>query len=304
VVLSEGRARVRELGWEPPAEALERVDACNLCGGGTFVTIAHADRYGFPLSSAACTTCGLVFLDPRPAAPAYDAFYRDAYRPLVSAFHGRRIDATSIETEQRSYAEALAELLAPVLADRSGGSLLDVGGSTGVVAEVVCGAYGLAGTVLDPAPEELERAQARGLATVPGTIESFEPDGRYDVVLLCQTLDHVLDAAGALRKLHGVLAGDGLLFVDVVDFRAAYLRAWDVEAATKVDHPYAFTEDTIEAMLARSGLTVERKDYAADNLHVGYVCRRGAPVDVLPGPDSVHELLREIRFVQNAPSAR
>jgi SAM-dependent methyltransferase len=300
VVLSEARARVQALGWHPAAEELERVDACNLCGGGTFVTIAHADRYGFPLASAACTTCGLVFLDPRPGANAYDAFYRDAYRPLVSAFHGRRIDPVSLEAEQQVYAEALVGLLAPYLADRSGGSLLDVGGSTGVVAEAVCAAFGLDGTVLDPAPEELERAGGRGLAAVPGTIESFEPDGRFDVVLLCQTLDHVLDAGGALRKLRDVLADDGLLFVDVVDFRAAYVRAWNVEAATKVDHPYAFTEDTIEALLARSGLTVARKDYAADRLHVGYVCRPGEPDDVLPEPAAVRELLRELRFVQNA----
>lgn len=296
---------MRDLGWEVPAEALEPVDACNLCGGRTFVTVAHADRYGFPVSSAACTACGLVFLDPRPSAAAYDTFYRDAYRPLVSAFHGRTIDAVSVEADQQSYAAELVELLAPALAGRDGGTLLDVGGSTGVVAEAVCDAYALEGTVLDPAPAELERAEARGLATAAGTIESFDPGAtRYDVVLLCQTLDHVVDAAGALTKLRGALAPGGILFVDVVDFRAAYLRAWNVEAATKVDHPYSFTEDSIEALLARSGLAVERKDYARDRLHVGYACRAGEPADVLPSEAAVRELLRELRYVQNAPSPR
>ena len=92
--------------------------------------------------------------------------------------------------------------------------------------------------------------------------------------------------------------------MDVVDFRAAYLRGWDVEAATKVDHPYSFTEDTAEALLARAGLVVERKAYARDRLHVGYVCRTGERQDVLPSAASVRELLREIRFVQNAPAGR
>lgn len=305
MVLSEARQRVRELGWEPPTAELEPVEACNLCGGSAFTTVTHADRYGFPLSSAACTTCGLVFLDPRPTAVAYDAFYRDAYRPLVSAFHGRTIDAVSVEEDQAGYAAELVRLLEPYLAGRGGGTILDVGGSTGVVAEALAAATGFAGTVLDPAPAELERAAARGLDTATGTIESFEAGGeRYDVVLLCQTLDHVVDAAGAVAKLRRVLADDGILFVDVVDFRAAYLRAWDVEAATKVDHPYAFTEDTAEALLARAGLDVARKAYAQDRLHVGYVCRPGKPRDVLPSGPSVRDLIREIRYVQNAPAPR
>jgi SAM-dependent methyltransferase len=305
VVLTDARSRVAELGWDVQAQAWEAVESCNLCGGAQFVKLTHEDRYGFPVSSAACVACGLVFLDPHPTAATYDAFYRDTYRPLVSAFHGRVIDAASVEVDQVDYAQSLARLLAPFLAGRSSGSLLDVGGSTGVVAEVLCSSYGLSGTVLDPAPDELARAADRGLSTVPGTIESFDPGSEsFGVVLLCQTLDHVLDASGALAKLRELLADDGILFVDVVDFRAAYLRSWSIEGATKVDHPYSFTEDTIEAMLGRAGLTVARKDYAADHLHVGYVCRPGAPVQSLPPAASVRELLRELRFVQNTPAQR
>jgi SAM-dependent methyltransferase len=305
VVLTDARSRVAELGWDVQAQDWAPVESCNLCGGATFVTVTHSDRYGFPVASAACSECGLIFLDPHPTAAAYDAFYRDTYRPLVSAFHGRLIDAASVEVEQLDYARSLARLLTPFLDGRSGGSLLDVGGSTGVVAEVVCSAFGLTGTVLDPAPDELARAADRGLATRSGTIESFDPGpSRFEVVLLCQTLDHVLDASGALAKLRGLLAEDGILFVDVVDFRAAYLRNWSVEAATKVDHPYSFTEATVEAMLARAGLTIARKDYAADHLHVGYVCRPGTAVHELPPTSSVDELLRELRFVQSTPPPR
>jgi 2-polyprenyl-3-methyl-5-hydroxy-6-metoxy-1,4-benzoquinol methylase len=301
VVLSEARERVRELGWQPRRDDFERVEACNLCGGCVFATITHADRYGFPVSSAACTTCGLVFLDPRPSADSYEIFYRDAYRPLVSAFHGRTIDAASVEEDQAYYAAELARLLEPFLAERRGGTVLDVGGSTGVVAEAIAAVNELRGTVLDPSPAELERAAARGLRTVAGTIESFDPGNEvYDVILFCQTLDHVLDASGALAKLRGVLADDGILFVDVVDFRAAYLRAWDAEAATKVDHPYSFTEDTAESLLARAGLDLVRKAYARDRVHVGYVCRPGRPVDGLPDATFVRELFRELRLVQNA----
>ena len=43
-------------------------------------------------------------------------------------------------------------------------------------------------------------------------------------------------------------------------------------------------------------------DYAADRLHVGYVCRPGVPEpDALPDTASVRDLLQEIRQVQNTP---
>jgi hypothetical protein len=93
-----------------------------------------------------------------------------------------------------------------------------------------------------------------------------------------------------------------MLFIDIVDFRAAYLRNWSVEGAIKIDHPYYLTEATMTAFLRATGFEIARADYAADHLHVGYICRPSKPAkDALPGPDSVSELLREVRLVQNGP---
>lgn len=280
------------------------VTSCNLCGATTFVVATHHDRYGFRLSSSCCRACGLVFLDPRPTEEAYTLFYRDTYRGLVSAFHGRRIDAETVEEEQVGYADALCELIGPYLDHR--GSLLDVGGSTGVVAERLARRFGLSAVVLDPSPGELARAAARGLETAPGTIEDWDPGGaQFDVVLLCQTIDHLLDIGGSLAKLRSVIAPSGLLFVDIVDFRAAFLRSWSVEVATKVDHPYSLTEPVAEAFLARAGFRVLRANYAADHLHIGFVCAPIDPLhDAIPSTRSVEHLLREIRTVQNAPASR
>ena len=299
----ERRDRIESVAFDFAAAPKRPVTSCNLCGGDRFVTLAHADRYGFPARADLCRRCGLVFLNPMLTAEAYSDFYRDVYRPLVSAYHGRRIDAETVEDEQEAYAGALADLLEPWLDDRRGGRLLDVGGSTGVVSAALAGRWGLAATVLDPAPDEAGRAQARGLQTAVGTIEEWQPpDVRFDVVLICQTIDHLLDITAALAKLRRLVTEDGVLFVDVVDFRAAYLRARSIEEAVKVDHPYSLTEATAEAFLARAGFGVLRTDYAADRLHVGYVCGAAqTEADALPDAASVERMRREIRSVQNAP---
>jgi ubiquinone/menaquinone biosynthesis C-methylase UbiE len=181
-------------------------------------------------------------------------------------------------------------------------TLLDIGGSTGVVACHFARDFGLTATVIDPSPLEVAEARRRGLDTITGLVEQHDFGGlTFDVVIICQTVDHLLDVAATLARVHDLIARQGLLFIDIVDFRAAYLRNWSVEDAIKIDHPYYLTESTMTMYLRRAGFEVLRADYAADHLHVGYVCRPGSPdSDALPDAAAVRDLLREVRQVQNA----
>jgi 2-polyprenyl-3-methyl-5-hydroxy-6-metoxy-1,4-benzoquinol methylase len=298
--------RINELAYDYVGAPKEEVGNCNLCGAEVFTTITHTDRYGYPSRTSACAQCGLAFLNPRLTEAGYAEFYERAYRPLVSAFHGRLINAETVEVDQANYTTALSQVLAPYLEAHRGSRLLDVGGSTGLVSERLGAVHGLRPLVIDPAPAEVERARERGLEAVVGTMETFTPEagGPFGVALICQTIDHLLDIAGSLASVRDHLADDGILFVDIVDFRAAYLRAQSVEAATKVDHPYSLTEVTAEAYLARAGFEIVHRDYAADHLHIGYVCRPASPrPDALPPPDGVRRFFEEIRAVQNRPEA-
>jgi hypothetical protein len=117
-----------------------------------------------------------------------------------------------------------------------------------------------------------------------------------------QTIDHLLDVAATLQKLRSAIDENGLFVVDIVDFRAAYLRNWSVEMAVKIDHPFSLTEPTAELFLARTGFAVVRKAYSADHLHVAYVCRPCSPRPrARASAGSVSSFFREIRYVQNAP---
>jgi SAM-dependent methyltransferase len=295
--------RIAALAFDYDAQPKARVESCNLCGGSAFVGLTHRDRYGYPAAAVCCSSCGLVFLDPVMTADAYGRFYQRIYRPLVSAYHGRLIDARTIQDEQRQYAAERGDLLEPAFAGRGYRTLLDIGGSTGVVAHAFARRFNLRATVVDPAPLETAEAQALGLETIEGLIERIDlGERRFDVIMLCQTVDHLLDVTGTLRRVRELLTAEGLLFLDIVDFRAAYLRNWSVEEAVKIDHPYYLTEATATAYLIRTAFDVVRADYAADHLHVSYIARPARPdAAALPLQESVRELLREVRFLQNAP---
>lgn len=298
--------RIAALRYDYTGEPKQVVRACNLCGGTSFVGLTHRDRYGYPAAATGCRTCGLVFIDPVMTAASYTRFYVDVYRPLVSAYHGRLIDATTIQAEQRQYAVERGDLIAPFVEARGFATMLDIGGSTGVVGHAFASRFGLRGTVIDPAPMEIAEAQRLGLETISGFVEHYDPRGRqFDLVAMCQTVDHLLDIAGTLRAVRGLIRPDGIFFIDIVDFRAAFLRNWSVEEAVKIDHPYYLTEATMEAYLRRAGFEIVRVDYAADHLHVSYICRPGTVDDTaLPPADAVEGLWRELRFVQNAPARK
>ncbi len=305
---SEHRAeRIAALGYDYSAQPAAGVDSCNLCGHASFVVLTHHDRYGYPAQAFACATCGLVFLNPRMTAQAYGRFYDGIYRPLVSAYHGRLIDARTIQDEQRAYAVERAGFIRPFVAGASLKTMLDIGGSTGVVADHFARELGLRGTVIDPAPLEVEQARRFGLETITGLVEEHDFGGqRFDLVVMCQTVDHLLDVRGTLARIRQLLTDRGLFFMDIADFRAAYLREWSVEGAVKIDHPYYLIEPTMTSYLLRAGFEIARMEYESDHLHIGYICRPAEPRDeCLPDPASVRDQLREIRFVQNTkPPAR
>jgi SAM-dependent methyltransferase/ribosomal protein S27AE len=301
--LNSRAERIAALGFSYAEQDKESVDGCNLCGGDDWVIVAHRDRYGFPARAQACGRCGLTVLAPRMTPRAYGNFYERVYRPLVSAYHSRVIDARSVQAEQRAYAVEMGDFIAPFLAGRPAPSFLDVGGSTGVIAADFAQRFGTRATIIDPAPDEIAEAQALGIETVTALVEEWEPQGRrFDVVGMFQTIDHLLDVRATLAKLRELIASDGLLVVDIVDFRAAYLRAWSVEDAVKIDHPYYLTEPTMEAYLKQAGFQIRRRSYASEHKLVVYACTPTDPdATSLPDPAGVERFFRELRYVQSAP---
>jgi SAM-dependent methyltransferase len=264
------------VGFDPSAIETEVVGSCNFCGCSRHIEVARRDRYGFSVRYVVCSKCGLGFLSPRPSAAAYADFYERVYRPLVSAYHGRPIDAQTVQEEQRTYAAELVDFLRLTL-HASPETVLDVGGSTGVVGAAVREAFGSEVTVLDPSPEELEVAAAGGMETVMGFVETADLGGRrFDLVLLCQTIDHLSDIAASLAAIRSWLSHAGHAFVDVVDVRFVARRRGSIEEAVKIDHPFYLTRETAIGYFDRLGLRIVAERLSDDRL-IGFLVAAGEP---------------------------
>ncbi len=264
--------------WDYAERVTEPVPACNLCGGTRLVELSRRDRYGYAAPCQTCICCGLAWLSPRLTAEEYAEFYASVYRPLVSAHHGRQIDARTIQVEQRGYADELVLFLAAALPSGPR-TVLDVGGSTGVVVAAVSDAFGSEGAVLDPSPDELAHAADAGFETIAGFAEDVDLGKRtFDLVLLCQTIDHLLDIGATLRSIRRWVAPGGRVFVDVLDVEFTMLRRGSIERAVKIDHPFSLTRATALAYFEQAGLrpTAER---LSDDGHIGFVLEPVEPAE-------------------------
>jgi SAM-dependent methyltransferase len=114
------------------------------------------------------------------------------------------------------------------VADRLGARaprILDVGGGTGEISAPFVRNGGAASAfVIDPDPASIDVAQSRGLDGFAGTIEEFETDERYDLVLMLNLIEHVADPVAVLAKGASLLAPDGLLWLQTPNFRALDAR--------------------------------------------------------------------------------
>ena len=265
-------ARLAALGYDYEAQAKQPVLACNLCGatGSDVARRTTRDRYGYCVGFAVCRRCGLGWLSPRMTSRAYAHFYYGIYRPLVSAYHGHRIDAETVQRDQRAYATELAAFLEPRLASRPR-TILDVGGSTGVVARLLATRLGARATVLDPAPRELMVAARAGVEAIAGFAEDFDARGRrWDLVLLCQTVDHLLDVRRTLVALRRMTSASGRAFVEILDADLVLRREGAIEQVLKVDHPYYLTRDSAIAFFTLAGYAVRAERESADG-HRGFL---------------------------------
>ena len=239
---------------------------CPACGLGGCVVTFGSDRYGNDCIMVHCPHCGVAYWRNAKNKEWYHDYYASGkYREDVSKYHGRDVMAT-IEKEQADYARRLSQKIHP----RPHTHLLDIGGSTGVVSNAFRQVFNVSATVMDPAkefsaPKEVKHIQA--------SAEDYrnEHGFKWDTILICQTVDHLLDPIGVLRNCREWLTDDGVLFVDILDVEQE-IRQKGWQHTRKICHPWAWTEKGFRQVLANSGFVLAEPPWETAPHHIGFLC--------------------------------
>jgi SAM-dependent methyltransferase len=183
-----------------------------LCGTNDNELIAAKDRYGIPLDTSICKSCGQVFSSTRLDAPSTRRFYDELYRPL---YVGKNIADESFFNKQSRRGSRILSYLS------------DVGISAPArVLEIGCGAGGIlypfkeSGFIvegIDLGDSYLSEGQKHGLnlKCMSSQQLSEETSSTYDIIILSHVLEHFSDIQFELNTIDKLLSPDGVIYIEV-----------------------------------------------------------------------------------------
>lgn len=241
--------------------ALHTETACAICGPYEYEVVGNTDRNGRPLRTVLCTSCGLVWTNPRPSNEDVDRYYASTYRVDYARQHvpsRRKIlrGLTGGEERRKLFA---AEL-------RAGDRVLDIGCGAGEFVFLLR-ARGVEATGIEPGEEFSDFS--RRVMQVPiqtATVESATvAPASQRLITLFHMLEHAADPLRTLSTIRGWLAPGGRLVVEVPSADAT------VQAPAHrfhYAHLYNFTAATLGALGEAAGLSVVNTMHSEDGGNV------------------------------------
>lgn len=278
---------------------------CCVCGQTAGRILTRVDRAKLPISFRLCSRCATVRIDPCPDQAFYDWFYSTgAYREVVRGSTAYQWTMETAVGEQEHFVKYVIDAFDHVLEPQRGGTLLEVGGSVGYIANYVKDRWGLRPTLVEPSEQECKHAESLlGPVAYNTTIEKFaastECHGQYDVVMMWRTAEHILDIRAMMQLLRR-LTGNVLL-VDIVNFPPRY--AGHHHRVCKIDHPWNFHLQSFAWLAEQCGLKLTQQIIAEP--HIGMVfepCENIERKTPLCGPGHVARLDR--KFFQPCQSSK
>lgn len=275
-------------------------DKCNVCGSRQAAILSTCDRYGFPGRSALCLECGLIYNLDRFTARGYADFYEHgAYRDLIGKFKNLEQSLERVHAGQVSYAANLLRTFEGLIPQNPKGKLLDIGGSTGLVAQAFQQRLGYRPTIIEPSAGEVAKARSLGLEAEVGSIETWATNEKFDLILLCRTVEHLYDLSLALKRIRTLLKPGGLFYCDIAEFLEIVRREGPPEATTKIDHVFWLTQETASVIFASFGFELVSMQLTLPPDQVGFLWLAAEPRPLHPrSPEWVQGTLRFFRQVK------
>ncbi|HNR51499.1 MAG TPA: class I SAM-dependent methyltransferase [Deltaproteobacteria bacterium] len=238
---------------------------CDQCGGRgqrPYLTMEdHFSHLPGTFSVVKCTSCGLLYTNPRPTG--------DELRGLYATYY----DGNSLQRSSTGFAafirqhpgilslwHALCGQYSSTAIRKLRGNVLDIGCGTGDLLEQVrtkgCRAFGV-----EPNESSAKICSRKGFEVYTGSFEDLMfPSSFFDAVVLWHSIEHLSSPRNALAKIKRILKPGGhvLIWCPNADSSPAALfrqfwRGWHLPF-----HFYHFTPKTLTALAETAGFRVEK----------------------------------------------
>lgn len=217
--------------------------SCNLCGGN--VTERFAQRKSMQI--VRCVRCGLVYVNPRVGARKLHQHYNSDQSSRIRYYQ-------EVECADRQTFAGILALAARLLPHK--GRLLDIGPNIGTCMDVARQAgWETHGIEINALAANYCRQQ-RGLNVLAGQLEAGTfPGSHFDVILMGDVIEHLLDPMATMRIIQGILKPAGIVIISTPNIASLAGRMLQIKPE---EHLYYFSPVTMAVLVGKAGLEVVR----------------------------------------------
>jgi len=201
-----------------------------------------------------CPACQTLFIKEVPQQTLQEIYPGNYYSFSQNA--GRSIFTLKNKWDRLFYQSILKKITAELL------SVLDIGGGTGEVLDVLKNADKRIGytEVVDIDSNSKAAAEKKGHVYTHATIESYQTDKKFDVILLLNIIEHISNPAQMIEKAGSMLADGGMIIIktpnaDSLDARLFRKSYWGGLHCPR--HWIIFTDDSFKQMMQPSRLKIK-----------------------------------------------
>jgi len=219
-----------------------------------------------------CSSCSLVYLNPRIKASIIMDSYASAVDPVFFEQNAMRI---------KTFDRALRRVLKKwSITPQSSHRILDIGCAGGAFLKAAAD-LGFSGVGVEPSAWLCEQGKILyGLDLRPGdlTRHVFLPESFF-MVTLWDVLEHLTQPGDILDRAHGLLSNDGYLIVNLPNYNSLVSRLLGSHWPFLLNvHLTYFTPKTLGLMLKQHGFQMMSVTPFFQTLELGYVLKRAANI--------------------------
>ena len=256
----------------PPVAAGARpiVGRCPSCRGRRLhYAFSRPIAGAAPLRVVRCDDCDLMLLNPQPSAGELASLAAERFSRAQADPQAQRRSAMRSATAKLYLAQLER------YRGKTGGSLLEIGCGTGeFLAQAQAAGFDVTG--LESRPEAAAHS-AQTLGTpgqiITGTLDAVDfGSRRFDVIVLCDSLERTRDPRAVMDQVHSLLTPGGVVLIAAVS-----LDSWSARLLKqkwmefKPEHLWLFNSNTVQNLLHQSNFDQAIVQPGWEVMHFDYI---------------------------------
>jgi hypothetical protein len=201
---------------------------------------------------------------------------------LYPESHGAGAIGVLWEKHHRSFAKFLSGF--------SPSSVLEIGGSHGILANKFQEFGNIPWTILEPNPSPVEGCKAR---FIKGFFDNkFTYTDAFDTIVHSHVFEHMYEPDQFMRHLSGFMGAGQHLVFSLPNLRVMLERKYN--NCINFEHTIFLTEPYVEFLLAKHGFRLEAKEYFMDDHSIFYAAIRNPSVKPIALPPGLYKKNKQL----------